>query len=86
MKIGVEDLSAALVLPRREPTKVLVGENKPEYIPKNGIIVADCEILKRQMLRSRSDLSVKLPIDYQDIPSDVFERVEWLENLRERVK
>ena len=78
------DLSAALVLPRREPTKVLVGENKPEYIPKNGIIVADCEILKRQMLRLRSDLSVKLPIDYQDIPSDVFERVEWLENLRER--
>ena len=32
-------LSSALVLPRREPTRVLVGENKPEYIPKNGIII-----------------------------------------------
>ena len=74
--------SAALVLPRREPTRVLVGEDKPEYIPKNGIIVADCEVLRRQMLRLRNDLSVKLPSDFVNIPDDVFGRVEWLENIR----
>ena len=77
------EFSAALVLPRREPTRVLVGEDKPEYIPKNGIIVADCEVLRRQMLRLRNDLNVKLPTDFDNIPSDVFERVEWLENIRE---
>mgnify|MGYP001343662585 CR=1 FL=1 len=77
------DFSSALVLPRREPTRVLVGEDKPEYIPKNGIIIADCEVLKRQMLRLRNDLQVKLPSDYEDAPEDVFERVEWLEELRE---
>lgn len=77
------EFSAALVLPRREPTRVLVGDDKPEYIPKNGIIVADCEVLRRQMLRLRNDLNVKLPSDFENIPSDVFERVEWLENIRE---
>ena len=77
------DFSSQLVLPRREPTRVLVGEDKPEYIPKNGIIIADCEVLKRQMLRLRNDLQVKLPSDYEDAPEDVFERVEWLEELRE---
>ena len=77
-----EGVSAALVLPRREPTRVLVGEDKPEYIPKNGIIIADCEIMKRQMIRSRADLEVILAESLEGIPSDVFERVEWLENLR----
>ena len=76
------NFSAALVLPRREPTRVLVGEDKPEYIPKNGIIVADCEVLRRQMLRLRNDLNVKLPSDFVNIPDDVFGRVEWLENIR----
>ncbi len=75
-------LSASLVLPRREPTRVLVGEDKPEYIPKNGKIVADCEIVKRQMIRSRNDLNVDLADDLEGVPLDIFERVEWLENLR----
>ena len=78
----INDLSASLVLPRREPTRVLVGEDKPEYIPKNGVIIADCEILKRQMIRSRKDLNVHLADEMEGIPDDVFERVEWLENLR----
>ena len=78
----IKELSAGLVLPRREPTRVLVSEDKPEYIPKNGVIIADCEILKRQMKRSRKDLNVQLADDLEDIPSDVFERVEWLENKR----
>ena len=78
----IKELSAGLVLPRREPTRVLVGEDKPEYIPKNGVIIADCEILKRQMIRSRKDLNVQLADDLEGIPDDVFERVEWLENMR----
>ena len=35
------------------------------------------------MLRLRNDLNVKLPSDFENIPGDVFERVEWLENIRE---
>jgi len=76
------DFSSALVLPRREPTRVLVGEDKPEYIPKNGIIVADCEIVRRQMIRSRNDLEVRLASELEGVPEDVFERVEWLEKQR----
>ena len=76
------ELSTSLVLPRREPTRVLVGEDKPEYIPKKGIIVADCEIIKRQLHRSRGDIVVKLASEMEGLPDDHFERVEWLENLR----
>ena len=78
----VKGLSSNLVLPRREPNRVLVGEDKPEYIPKRGIIIADCEIVKRQIIRSRKDINVMLPEELGDAPDDVFERVEWLEKLR----
>ena len=78
----VKGLSSNLVLPRREPTRVLVGEDKPEYIPKRGIIIADCDIVQRQLIRSRSDIKVMLPEDLDGAPEDVFERVEWLEGLR----
>ena len=78
----VKGLSSNLVLPRREPNRVLVGEDKPEYIPKRGIIIADCEIVKRQLIRSRKDIKVMLPEELGEAPDDVFERVEWLENLR----
>ena len=78
----VKGLSSNLVLPRREPNRVLVGEDKPEYIPKRGIIIADCEIVKRQLIRSRKDINVMLPEELGEAPVDVFERVEWLENLR----
>ena len=78
----VKGLSSNLVLPRREPNRVLVGEDKPEYIPKRGIIIADCEIVKRQLIRSRKDINVMLPEELGEAPEDVFERVEWLESLR----
>lgn len=79
----VKGLSSNLVLPRREPTRVLVGEDKPEYIPKRGIIIADCDIVKRQLIRSRKDIKVMLPEDLGEAPEDVFERVEWLEKFRQ---
>ena len=77
-------LSSSLVLPRREPTKVLVGENKPEYVPKNGIIVADSELIKRQLLRLRPDLDVRQISDYQIEFNNSFDQIKWLEDLRIR--
>ena len=77
----IKELSAGLVLPEENLPRI-VGEDKPEYIPKNGVIIADCEILKRQMIRSRKDLNVQLADDLEGIPNDIFERVEWLENMR----
>lgn len=76
------DFSSALVLPRREPTSVLVGEDKPEYIPKNGIIVADCELIRRQLLRLRPDLDVRMIAEYEIKFEDIFNQVNWLEELR----
>ena len=76
------DFSSALVLPRREPTRVLVGEDKPEYIPKNGIIVADCELIRRQLLRLRPDLDVRTIAEYEIKFEDIFNKVNWLEELR----
>ena len=76
------DISSALVLPRREPTRVLVGEDKPEYIPKNGIIVADCELIRRQLLRLRPDLDVRTIAEYEIKFEDIFNKVNWLEELR----
>jgi hypothetical protein len=76
------DFVASIVLPRREPTRVLVSEDKPEYIPKGGIIIADCEIVRRQMIRLRKDIQVSLPQEFGEAPEDVFERTLWLEELR----
>ena len=76
------DFSSALVLPRREPTRVLVGEDKPEYIPKNGIIVADCELIRRQLLRLRPDLDVRTIAEYEIKFEDIFNKVNRLEELR----
>ena len=75
-------LAVNLVLPRREPTRVLVGENKPEYIPKGGIIVVDCELIKRQFLRLRNDLKLVFADEIGDSPKDDFERIKWLEEKR----
>ena len=76
-------LFPSVVLPRREPTRVLVSEDKPEYLPKNGIIVADCELLKRQLHRARPDIKVLMPSEYDDVPDDSLERLSWLEVKRQ---
>ena len=51
---------------------------------KNGIIIADCEMVKRQIIRSRKDIQVKLPSELDGVPDINFERVEWLEDLRQK--
>ena len=76
------NLRADIVLARREPTKVLVCEDKTEYIPKKGIIVVDSELLRRQMLRSRPDLEIILVYDMEDAPTECIERATWLEDKR----
>ena len=76
------DLIPAVVLPRREPTMVLVSEDKPEYVPSKGIIVAQTELLKRQFIRARPDVVVELASDYENSPEDALERAGWLEDKR----
>lgn len=76
------ELSAKLVLPRREPTRVLVGENKPEYLPKSAIIIADSELVKRQLLRFRNDLKISLPNEIENCPDRDLELVSHLEKMR----
>lgn len=54
----VTGLMVAGVLSRKEPTWVLVGPDKPEYLPKNATVVCEHELLRRQMLRLRADLEL----------------------------
>ena len=77
-----ERLQAKLFLPRKDPTLVLVSEDKLEYIPKNGVIVANSPLIKRQILRARRDLSVISSL--QAINKDTLdvESVTALEDLR----
>ena len=77
-----ERLQAKLFLPRKDPTLVLVSEDKLEYIPKNGVIVANSPLIKRQILRARRDLSVISSL--QAINKDTLdvESITALEDLR----
>ncbi len=75
-----KDLDASIILPRREPTRVLVSEDKPEYIPFKGIVIADCEIVRRQFIRARPDVKVKLIEDF-DVPEGV-DHISWMEDER----
>lgn len=52
----VDGLMIAGVLPRKEPTWVLVGPNKPEYLLPESVVMCEHELLRRQMRRMRSDL------------------------------
>ena len=51
-------LQISAFLPRREPTWVLVADDKPEYLPYRGKIVCENELITRQLLRMRPDLEV----------------------------
>lgn len=54
----VSGLMIAGVLPRKEPTWVLVANDKPEYLQAGSVVVCDHELLRRQMMRMRSDLEL----------------------------
>ena len=55
---NVEGLIIAGVLPRKEPTWVLVAGDKPEYLKQGAIVTCDHELVRRQMMRMRNDLTL----------------------------
>lgn len=55
---NVEGLTIAGVLPRKEPTWVLVAGDKPEYLKQGAIVTCDHELVRRQMMRMRNDLTL----------------------------
>ena len=50
-----DGLKIAAVLPRREPTWVLISDDKPEYLPRRSIIICPHRLVRRQMRRARRD-------------------------------
>jgi len=56
VKHDVEGLAIAGLLPRKEPTWVLVADDKPEYLEHGARVMCDHELLRRQMRRMRPDL------------------------------
>jgi len=86
-----EGLSIIGVLPRREPTWVIVSEDKPEYLQSKAIVVCDHMLLRRQMRRLRADLKLMTSQAFADSigKGDIFanldeeDRVPWLEELRQ---
>ena len=88
--MDVEGLKVSAFLPRREPTWVLVGDDKPEYLPLNATVICSRKLIKRQLLRMRPDLLVfqlKEFIDLNKIHQDneimsSEGEIELLEKLR----
>ena len=78
-----EKLAILGLLSRREPTWVLVSDDKPEYLIKHARIVCHHPLLQRQMHRLRRDLNL-LTKDDVDIHEeyDSREEIDRLEELR----
>ena len=55
----VEGLAIAGLLSRKEPTWVLVADDKPEYLEQHARGLCDHELLRRQMKRMRPDLELE---------------------------
>ena len=56
LREDTDGLMVAGVLPRKEPTWVLVGPDKPEYLPLEAVVVCEHELLRRQLRRLRADV------------------------------
>ena len=71
------------LLSRREPTWVLVSDDKPEYLIKHARVVCQHPLIQRQMLRLRQDLNLleKEDVDVR-LEVDSREEIERLEELR----
>lgn len=75
----------------RRPSSVLVSNDKIYFQPKSAIIITDSELIRRQLIRVRPDLSVKSTSElsnYYDIkmPQDPNNIPIWLEELHEEGK
>ena len=79
-------------LPLRDWNFVLVSEDRPRHLPKNAIILAEKQLVRRQLRRLRSDLRVRsanahLRIEEIEHPkelieNDLFAFSKWAEELR----
>ena len=56
--MDVDGLQISAFLPRREPTWVLVADDKPEYLPYGAKVVCNKELIGRQLSRMRNDLHI----------------------------
>ena len=66
-------LDIVAVFPRREPTWVMISDDKPEYLPRNAIIICPHKLVRRQMRRARRDahtMSVEDAIEKFGAPED----------------
>ena len=79
-----DNIAIVGLLSRREPTWVLVSDDKPEYLVKHARIVCHHPLLQRQMLRLRQDLHLlsKGDVDLDGAEFDSREEIELLEELR----
>ncbi|GIR34202.1 MAG: hypothetical protein CM15mP47_4280 [Methanobacteriota archaeon] len=88
--LDTDGLKISAFLPRREPTMVLVGDDKPEYLPLNATVICPKELVKRQLLRMRPDLSVYQLHEFTELTNIALtgdslengEDLELLENMR----
>ena len=77
------NLAIVGLLSRREPTWVLVSDDKPEYLIKHARIVCQHPLIQRQMLRLRQDLHLLEKEDVEvRLEVDSREEIERLEELR----
>jgi hypothetical protein len=89
--LDVEGLSIVGILPRREPTWVLVSGDKPEYLCSQALVVCDNELLRRQMRRLRNDLILLTSEQFADrigkldayLNLDEEDRIHWIEECRQ---
>ncbi|HIB59736.1 MAG TPA: hypothetical protein EYO42_04270 [Candidatus Poseidoniales archaeon] len=84
-------LTVVGTLARKEPTLIMVSDDKMEYLAKSAIIVAELELCRRQLLRARSDLEIHTPQSIAELSgiecpelNDKVALATWLEELRQR--
>ena len=87
-KFDVEGLKISAFLPRREPTWVLVSDDKPEYLPFNAIVICDNQLIIRQLKRMREDINVQTSADYftsvnLNHPDSEQDKHQYLDNLEQ---
>ncbi len=84
-------LTVVGTLPRKEPTLIMVSDDKMEYLAKSAIIITELELCRRQLIRARSDLEILAPSSIAELRglecpdlSDKVALATWLEDLRQR--
>jgi len=73
----------------RRPNLVLVSDDKLDYQPKSGIILAESALVRRQLRRARGGLRILSPAAFASISKqkcpqgDSLEVARWMESKRE---